>query len=143
MRQRDLSRTIASLSTEQAEISAAVARLAQEVARLKLHIKLTAAIADASKTEQAAEALGAAASCALEGKGLESKHEPEFCGETKVCDAQESPNVPTSAMDSFSVARVGPTRAEVDSEDTIGSGESEIAAGILNLHDRLGSFIKP
>jgi hypothetical protein len=127
MPQRTLNEVAARWSTRRADISVAVAGLAEAVARLALHIKLTVAVAHAAEVERAAEALRDAAECA---SGLTC--EPEFCATT-------------SPTDDFNVGRCDLERIEAelaDPEEQNREIESEIASGILNLHERLGSFIK-
>jgi hypothetical protein len=140
LHQRNLGTSIAGPSTGQAEIAAAFDHLAGQVTHLALRIKLTAAIAHAAKTEQAAEALRVATEC----REPRSQQKAVSCDGGEPIDSQNS-IVSTSAAEDLGIARVGqaPTElANVTPETKTCSGESAIATGILNLHERLGSFIK-
>jgi hypothetical protein len=138
MPRRTLNEVAAHWSTRQADIAAAIAGLAESVARLALHIKLTVAVSHAIEVERAAEALRAAAECPpalIRGPG--------FSGDT--VDAQ-APIVTTSPTDDLNVSRYNLERIQTELADPEGDNheiESEIASGILNLQERIGSFLKP
>ena len=85
MRQCDLNKVIAGSTTGRAEVMAAIAGLAEEVTRLALHFKLTAAIACADEAERAAEALRAAT-----GRAIETVKQAELkaTSAATVCDVQ-------------------------------------------------------
>jgi hypothetical protein len=137
MPQRTLNEVAALWSKRRGDISAAIVGLAEAMARLALHVKLTAAVAHATEVGRAAEALRDAAMCP---SGL--IFEPEPCGENRY---DQAPTVTTSPSDEFDVGRCNLERIEaelVGPEEEIHEFESEIASGILNLHERLGSFIK-
>ena len=73
MRQCDLNKVIIGSTTERAEVLGAIAGFAEDVGRLALHFKLTAAIACAAEAERAAEALRAAVGSATEAVELQSR----------------------------------------------------------------------
>ena len=136
MPRRTLNEVAARWSTRQADITAAIAGLAESVARLALHIKLTVAVSHAIEVERAAEALRAAAECQ---PGLICG--PGFSGDT--LDAQAP--IVTTSRDDLNVSRYDLERIQTELAGPEGDNheiESEIASGILNLHDRIGSFLK-
>lgn len=133
---RTLNEVAARWSTRQGDITAAVAGLAEAVARLALHIKLTVAVAHTTEVERAAQALRDAAECA---SGFIFKS--DFGSE--IHDAQATSIVTTFPKDDSNVCDLEGIEAEIaEPEGQHHEIEREIARGILNLHDRLGSFIK-
>ena len=137
---------------------AAIAGLAEEVTRLALHLKLTAAIACAAEAERAAEALRAAT-----GRATEAVEQAELtatsAGTTRDIQAvemAEAANFPlTPQQDRFTG---NASRGEIDLIDELNAKleaafaepkdascreENAIAARVAELDDRLGGFIKP
>src|ERR1039458_8831503 len=108
MRQSDLNKVIAGSTTGRAEVMAAIAGLAEEVTRLALHFKLTAAIACAAEAERVAEALRAATGLATE---TVEQAELKATSAATVCDVQavemaEASNHPLSPQqDSCKIGR--------------------------------------
>ena len=145
MHQRDFATPIAGPLTTYAELAATIERMAEVVRRLELRMKLTAAIENATEVGLAAEALRQAVSGAPNSNELSPN--PEVgCGElTEVFSPQNGiTSAPTIADMSAACFEPAPSEAKpIRHEVKVGSGESAIAASILNLYDRSGSFIKP
>jgi hypothetical protein len=144
LHQRNFATSVAGPTTEQAEVTAAIDRLEDEVARLALQMKLTARIAVAAEVEPAAEALRAATGSIAERSASQLQPDPAQCDRPETFGPQHS-IAPKSATEDLRVADLGPASTEAklaSPEVAIRTGESAIAAGILNLHERLGSFIK-
>ena len=157
MRQSDLNKVIAGSTTGRAEVMAAIAGLAEEVTRLALHFKLTAAIACAAEAERAAEALRAAT-----GRATETVEQAELkaTSAATVCDVQavemaEASNYPLSPQQdsctgniSSEIHLIDELNAKLEAalaepKDASCREENAIAARVAELHDRLGGFIKP
>ena len=157
MRQCDLNKVIAGSTTGRAEVMAAIAGLAEEVTRLALHFKLTAAIACAAEAERAAEALRAAT-----GRVTETVEQAELkaTSAATVCDVQavemaEASNYPLSPQQdsctgniSSEIHLIDELNAKLEAalaepKDASCREENAIAARVAELHDRLGGFIKP
>jgi hypothetical protein len=157
MRQCDLNKVIAGSTTGRAEVMAAIAGLAEEVTRLALHFKLTAAIACAAEAERAAEALRAAT-----GRATETVEQAELkaTSAATVCDVQavemaEASNYPLSPQQdnctgniSSEIHLIDELNAKLEAalaepKDASCREENAIAARVAELHDRLGGFIKP
>ena len=157
MRQCDLNKVIAGSTTGRAEVMAAIAGLAEEVTRLALHFKLTAAIACADEAERAAEALRAAT-----GRATETVEQAELkaTSAATVCDVQavemaEASNYPLSPQQdsctgniSSEIHLIDELNAKLEAalaepKDASCRKENAIAARVAELHDRLGGFIKP
>jgi hypothetical protein len=136
---------------------AAIAGLAEEVTRLALHFKLTAAIACADEAERAAEALRAAT-----GRATETVEQAELkaTSAATVCDVQavemaEASNYPLSPQQdsctgniSSEIHLIDELNAKLEAalaepKDASCRKENAIAARVAELHDRLGGFIKP
>jgi hypothetical protein len=136
---------------------AAIAGLAEEVTRLALHFKLTAAIACAAEAERAAEALRAAT-----GRATETVEQAELkaTSAATVCDVQavemaEASNYPLSPQQdsctgniSSEIHLIDELNAKLEAalaepKDASCREENAIAARVAELHDRLGGFIKP
>jgi len=157
MRQCDLNKVIAGSTTGRAEVMAAIAGLAEEVTRLALHFKLTAAIACAAEAERAAEALRAATGLATE---TVEQAELKATSAATVCDVQavemaEASNYPLSPQQdsctgniSSEIHLIDELNAKLEAalaepKDASCREENAIAARVAELHDRLGGFIKP
>ena len=157
MRQCDLNKVIAGSTTGRAEVMAAIAGLAEEVTRLALHFKLTAAIACAAEAERAAEALRAAT-----GRATETVEQAELkaTSAATACDVQavemaEASNYPLSPQQdsctgniSSEIHLIDELNAKLEAalaepKDASCREENAIAARVAELHDRLGGFIKP
>ena len=130
----------------------------EEVTRLALHFKLTAAIACAAEAERAAEALRAAA-----GRATETVEQAELKASSAAtaCDVQavemaEAANFPLTPQQDR--CKGNASRGEIDLIDEINAKlvaafaepkdascreENAIAARVAELHGRLGGFIKP
>jgi hypothetical protein len=136
---------------------AAIAGLAEEVTRLALHFKLTAAIACAAEAERAAEALRAATGLATE---TVEQAELKATSAATVCDVQavemaEASNHPLSPQQdsctgniSSEIHLIDELNAKLEAalaepKDASCREENAIAARVAELHDRLGGFIKP
>jgi hypothetical protein len=136
---------------------AAIAGLAEEVTRLVLHFKLTAAIACAAEAERAAEALRAAARRATE---TVEQAELKASSAATACDVQavemaEASNYPLSPQQdsctgniSSEIHLIDELNAKLEAalaepKDASCREENAIAARVAELHDRLGGFIKP
>src|SRR5450759_91350 len=156
MRQCDLNKVIAGSTTGRAEVMAAIAGLAEEVTRLALHFKLTAAIACAAEAERAAEALRAAT-----GRATETVEQAELkaTSAATVCDVQavemaEASNYPLSPQQdsctgniSSEIHLIDELNAKLEAalaepRDASCREENAIAARVAELPDRLGGFIK-
>ena len=157
MRQCDLNKVIAGSTTGRAEVMAAIAGLAEEVTRLALHFKLTAAIACAAEAERAAEALRAATGLSTE---TVEQAELKATSAATVCDVQavemaEASNYPLSPQQdsctgniSSEIHLIDELNAKLEAalaepKDASCREENAIAARVAELHDRLGGFIKP
>ena len=157
MRQCDLNKVIAGSTTGRAEVMAAIAGLAEEVTRLALHFKLTAAIACAAEAERAAEALRAATGLATE---TVEQAELKATSAATVCDVQavemaEASNYPLSPQQDSCIGNISSEIHLIDElnakleaalaepKDASCREENAIAARVAELHDRLGGFIKP
>ena len=136
---------------------AAIAGLAEEVTRLALHFKLTAAIACADEAERAAEALRAAT-----GRATETVEQAELkaTSAATVCDVQavemaEASNYPLSPQQdsctgniSSEIHLIDELNAKLEAalaepKDASCRKENAIAARVAELHDRLDGSIKP
>jgi Tfp pilus assembly major pilin PilA len=107
----------------QAELAAAIDDLANSARHLVLRSELTAAIADATEVERAAEALRSEA-------WATEKVEPQLKVERATVDETATSSV-APAADSI----------ENDTADKEGrSAKNALAAAIAELHDRLGGF---
>jgi len=137
---------------------AAIAGLAEEVTRLALHFKLTAAIACAAEAERAAEALRAAT-----GRATETVKQAELkaTSAATACDVQavemaEAANFPLTPQQDRCTGNA--SRGEIDLIDELNAKleaafakpkdascreENAIAAHVAELHDRLDGSIKP
>jgi hypothetical protein len=157
MTQCDLNKVNAGSITGRAEVMAAIDGLAEEVARLALHFKLTAAIACAAEAERAAEALRA-----VTGRATETVEQAELkaTSAATVCDVQavemaEASNYPLSPQQdsctgniSSEIHLIDELNAKLEAalaepKDASCREENAIAARVAELHDRLGGFIKP
>jgi molybdenum cofactor biosynthesis enzyme MoaA len=150
-----------------AELTAEVADLAEAVARVALHVKINAVIADAAEVERTAEALRTASGRATEWVEPQSRREASSVDIVISHDAQVS-RIAESATIGNSLQRNGwiddanknemdvvdelcaarSDLAKVDAalakpKDASRGAENAIAARVLELHDRLGGFIKP
>jgi hypothetical protein len=137
---------------------AAIAGLVEEVARLALHFKLTVGIDGAVEAERAAEALRAATARATEGVVPQSRREAESGDEAQASPMAEVPSTEMSlqpnggiddmgkVLDDLCAARSALSQvsaAFAKPQDASRRAENAIAACVLELHDRLGGFIKP
>jgi hypothetical protein len=157
MRQCDLNKVIAGSTTGRAEVMAAIAGLAEEVTRLALHFKLTAAIACAAEAERAAEALRAAT-----GRATETVEQAELKAtsaatvrDVQAVEMAEASNYPLSPQQdsctgniSSEIHLIDELNAKLEAalaepKDASCREENAIAARVAELHDRLGGFIKP
>jgi hypothetical protein len=141
MHQRELGSGVATPSTEQSDISAAVDHLKQEVARLGLQITLMESLAHATEVARAAECLRAAAF----DPGRDDNPPLRAgigCDEAAVEPDHSIVPMPVSANTEVGRTELAEANASVP-EFTVSKGESAIAEKILNLHERLGSFLKP
>jgi hypothetical protein len=150
-----------------AELTAEVADLAEAVARVALHVKINAVIADAAEVERTAEALRTASGRATEWVEPQSRREASSVDIVISHDAQVS-RIAESATIGNSLQRNGwiddTGKSEIDvvdelcaalsdlakvdaalaePKDASRGAENAIAARVLELHDRLGGFIKP
>jgi hypothetical protein len=150
-----------------AELTAEVADLAEAVARAVLHVKINAVIADAAEVERTAEALRTASGRATEWVEPQSRREASSVDIVISHDAQVS-RIAESATIGNSLQRNGwiddANKNEMDVVDEVCAARSDlpkvdaalaepkdasrgaenaIAARVLELHDRLGGFIKP
>ena len=158
MRQCDLNKVIAGSTTGRAEVMAAIAGLAEEVTRLALHFKLTAAIDCAAEAERAAESLRAATECATE---TVDQAELKATSAAPACDVQavEMAEMANCALSPQQDSGTGnASRSEIDIIDELHAKleaaftrpkdascreENAIPARVAELYDRLGGFIKP
>jgi hypothetical protein len=132
------------------ELCAAIADLARSVdvavTHLALRAKCTITIADATKTERAAEALRDAARRTAESlKPQQTTLVPELPATANLRQEDNwSPLVPRSeAVDELYAACNWLVTAQASSDAPIQrSGDSAIATRMLELHNRLGGLIK-
>jgi len=134
--------SVATPSAGQSDISAAVDHLAHEVARLALQMKLMESMAHATEVVRAAGDLRTAAHCPTKDDNPQLRTDVEcYDGisalilNNSIAPVLMSANTVAARTESAEPKAAGP-------EFTVGQGESAIAVGILNLHNRLGSFIK-
>ena len=165
MRQVATNKVIASSITGRADVIAAIARLAEEVARLELRFKLDVAIGAAAKAERAAEALQAIA-----GRMTES-------GKPKIMSgAQPDDSAPVPDTQLYGKAEAAATGTSIQPGGIVETPQTEtlpaahcfegynnlvkideppsepknttvrtkdaIATRVLALQDRLGGFLK-
>ena len=137
---------------------AAIAGLAEEVTRLALHFKLTAAIACAAEAERAAGALRAATGCATEAVE-QTELKATSAAAARDVQAVEMAEMANSALSPQQDSGTGnASRGEIDLIDELNvklaaaftrpkdascREENAIAARVAELDDRLGGFIKP
>ena len=137
---------------------AAIAGLAEEVTRLALHFKLTAAIACTAEAERAVEALRAATGGAaepVEQAKLKTTSAAAAC-DVQAFEMAEAANFLLTPQQDRCTGNAG--RSEIglldelkpkleaafaEPKDASCREETAIAARIAELHDRLGGFIKP
>jgi hypothetical protein len=123
---------IARASERQADLMTEVAGLAMDVT-LELHARLTVAIADAARAELAAEALRIAATGETGVKKQNSTADkPRVRSLAAIATANiERPGVPLDVVRPVEIDAGRPAKRKK---------ESEFAASLLNLYDRLGGF---
>jgi len=163
-----LSRRLATAPEQRfAELTAEVADLAEAVACVALHFKINTVIVDVAKVERIAGALCSDTRCTIEWAESQSKCEDSPVDTVISQDVQTSrfadaktngkslqpsvwiDDVGTSEMDAVDeLCTVRSDRAKVDAvlaepKDATCGAENAIAARVLELHDRLGGFIKP
>jgi hypothetical protein len=150
-----------------AELTAEVTDLAEAVARVALHVKINAVIADAAEVERTAEALRTASGRATEwvepkSRRVASSVDIVISHDAQVSRIAESATAGKSlqrngwiddagkcemdVVDELSAARsdlASDDAALAESKDASRGAEKAIAARVLELHDRLGGFIKP
>ena len=158
--QRDLNNVTA--DSERAEISAAIDDLAEEVARLALHVKLSLAVAAGAEAERAAELLRAAAGCttgALEPQSRRQAFSDDKAQASPMAEVastkmslqpngwiDDAGNSEMEFMCDLCAARSDLAKGDAVLAEPKGASrgaENAIAARVLELHDRLGGFIKP
>jgi hypothetical protein len=143
LHQRNIGKAIAGPPTGQSDISGAIDHLAREVARLSLRMKLMESIEHATEVMRAAESLRIAASYPANDCQPQLRDALARCDERLVVRPKDS-ITPVLVNENTGIAGTGPAETKAaDPEFSVGNGESAIAARILNLHERLGSFIKP
>jgi hypothetical protein len=152
MQQCNSNEVIAASIPERAEIMAAVVSLADEVARLTLHVKRLVAIADARRKRSALRRRAR--------REMVQQAELKATFATTVCNVQaaataEATKFPLSPQqdnctDNASRREtdlIGDLTAQLEAafpqpHDTNCSEENAIAARVADLHDRLGGFVK-
>ena len=141
---------------------AAIAGLAEDVDRLALQFKLTAAIAIAVETERAAETLRAATGSTTEAVESPSRFEAVFNDEAQagpIAEIQtiemllqpngcldDAPNIEKKAEDDLCAVRAALAKvgaAFAFPTDVSPQEENAIIGCVAELHDRIGGFIKP
>ena len=150
-----------------AELTAEVADLAEAVVRVALHVKINAVIADAAEVERTAEALRTATGRATEWVEPQSRHETSSIDTVISHDAQvsgmaeaattgkllqrngwidDADKIEMDVVDELCAARSDLAKVDAplaEPKDASRGAENAIAARVLELHDRLGGFIKP
>ena len=150
-----------------AELTAEVADLAEAVVRVALHVKINAVIADAAEVERTAEALRTATGRPTEWVEPQSRHETSSIDTVISHDAQvsgmaeaattgkllqrngwidDADKIEMDVVDELCAARSDLAKVDAalaESKDASRGAENAIAARVLELHDRLGGFIKP
>jgi hypothetical protein len=124
--------------TGRGEIAAAVERLAREVSRVVLQVKFASAIAAAKDVQRVMQAYNPVIAISSES------NQRRLSSELTYLEPADQSVQPKSAAPSDNCEKAN-HRSEA-SDDCINQrngGDSEIAAHILKLHERLGGFIAP
>jgi hypothetical protein len=132
-----------------------------------LHVKINAVIADAAEVERTAEALRTATGRATEWVEPQSRHETSSIDTVISHDAQvsgmaeaattgkllqrngwidDADKIEMDVVDELCAARSDLAKVDAplaEPKDASRGAENAIAARVLELHDRLGGFIKP
>ena len=143
-----MSKTKTAADALHAELCSAIADLAKSVdiavTQMKLRAQCTAAIANATKVEHAAELLRAIATQSAAEKTDRAIIVPPVLAFPKSRrEKNESPDVPpTKAVEDLHTACKRLTTAEPHHKKKDPPPESAIAMRILELHDRFGGLIK-
>ena len=134
---------------------------------MALHVKINAVIADAAEVERTAEALRTATGRATEWVEPQSRHETLSIDTVISHDAQvsgmaeaattgkllqrngwidDADKIEMDVVDELCAARSDLAKVDAplaEPKDASRGAENAIAARVLELHDRLGGFIKP
>ena len=134
---------------------------------MALHVKINAVIADAAEVERTAEALRTATGRATEWVEPQSRHETSSIDTVISHDAQvsgmaeaattgkllqrngwidDADKIEMDVVDELCAARSDLAKVDAplaEPKDASRGAENAIAARVLELHDRLGGFIKP
>jgi hypothetical protein len=132
-----------------------------------LHVKINAVIADAAEVERTAEALRTATGRATEWVEPQSRHETSSIDTVISHDAQvsgmaeaattgkllqrngwidDADKIEMDVVDELCAARSDLAKVDAplaEPKDASRGAENAIAARVLELHDRLGGFVKP
>jgi hypothetical protein len=138
--QRDLSEAIAGPATGRADVIAAVADLVEKVEHLALRVKRIASIAAMANAEQTTTIRGSGTGAADRKDEIEVRSAAVTERDTKEIDLTEAANFPLSPRNEQN-ARTEIARAEL--QDGNSRAKNAIAGRVLELHDRLGGFVKP
>ena len=134
---------------------------------MALHVKINTVIADAAEVERTAEALRTATGRATEWVEPQSRHETSSIDTVISHDAQvsgmaeaattgkllqrngwidDADKIEMDVVDELCAARSDLAKVDAplaEPKDASRGAENAIAARVLELHDRLGGFIKP
>lgn len=158
MTHRDLDKVSSAAAPERAEVSAAIDLLLEEVAHLALSVKLVVAALHASKAELHGKSVsdGAAqdANEAVDQREVETKTADTVCY-VKMVEMSDAANISLSPRNDNSSDRS--VRSEPDTlpehavkeeaalsppDHRICPEENALAARLVELHERLGGFVK-
>ncbi len=139
--QRDLNEGITGPATGRAEVIVAVADLVEKVEHLALRVKRITAIAGTANAEQTAKAVRRSGTGAADrNDDIEVRSAAITERNTKEIDTTEAANFPLSPRNEQN-AKIETARAEP--KDGNSRAKNAIAGRVLELHDRLGGFVKP
>ncbi len=143
--QRDTDKTIASPVSGRAEVTVAITGLIEKVEHLALHVNRIVALADSAnailaKARRVRE--NADQFRAVSGSG----DDPQAADRTEATNFPLSPHQDRWTRDvnaSEIVDQLKSNRALVESGEASSRAKNAIAGRVLELHERLGGFIKP
>ncbi len=141
--------------TGRTELMAAIAGLVEKVERLALHVERIVKMADATKVERAETTGHVAVKC-----GAEETGQFNTASAVKACAAQRSdfaeassfplsPHQNSWTCNAATEETIGDANTKIEAafserkDETNSRAKDAIAGRVLELHDRLGGFIKP